>query len=71
VFNNWSEYLVKDPQTVWLGLEYFANEGDELWQKSDEAFMQFAKDEMVKIGLIDMQDVLDSTVVDTLLVIPV
>src|SRR5262249_31491668 len=23
VFNNWSPYLVADPNTVWLGLEYF------------------------------------------------
>jgi protoporphyrinogen oxidase len=29
VFNNWSPYLVKDfKNTVWIGLEYFCNEGD-------------------------------------------
>ena len=31
IFNNWSPYMVADPDTVWLGLEYFCNEGDELW----------------------------------------
>ena len=31
IFNNWSPYLVADPDTVWLGLEYFCNERDELW----------------------------------------
>ena len=37
VFNNWSPYLVKDPlNTVWLGLEYFCNEGDEFWNMSEE-----------------------------------
>lgn len=30
IFNNWSPWLVKDPDTVWLGLEYFCDEGDAL-----------------------------------------
>ena len=30
IFNNWSPYLLNDPSQVWLGLEYFCNEGDEL-----------------------------------------
>ena len=29
IFNNWSPYLVADPATVWLGLEYFCNKSDE------------------------------------------
>ncbi len=31
IFNNWSPFLVADPATVSLGLEYFCNEGDSLW----------------------------------------
>ena len=31
VFNNWSPALVADPATIWLGLEYFCREGDDLW----------------------------------------
>ena len=31
IFNNWSPFLVADPSTVSLGLEYFCNEGDGLW----------------------------------------
>ena len=30
IFNNWSPYLVRDPETVWIGLEYFASQGDAL-----------------------------------------
>ena len=26
IFNNWSPYMVADPNTVWLGLEYFCEE---------------------------------------------
>jgi protoporphyrinogen oxidase len=63
IFNNWSPYLVADPNTVWLGLEYFCNEGDELWTKSDEDFLKFATDELAHIHIIDKQDVLDGTVV--------
>ena len=35
IFNNWSPYMVADPNKVWIGLEYFCNEGDELWTQSD------------------------------------
>ncbi|MGC3981952.1 MAG: NAD(P)/FAD-dependent oxidoreductase [Steroidobacteraceae bacterium] len=63
IFNNWSPHLVKDPDTIWLGLEYFCNEGDELWRMDDAAFLVFAATELAKIGLIDRADVLDGTVV--------
>jgi len=63
IFNNWSPYMVKDLDTLWIGLEYFCNEGDELWNKSDDEFAVFAIDELEKIGIIDKTDVLDSTVI--------
>ena len=54
IFNNWSPYMVAEPEkTVWLGLEYFCNEGDELWQMSEEAFVKFASEELASIGIID------------------
>ena len=37
VFNNWSPALVADPGTIWLGLEYFCREGDELWSMDGRA----------------------------------
>ncbi|HEY0564903.1 MAG TPA: NAD(P)/FAD-dependent oxidoreductase, partial [Terriglobales bacterium] len=43
IFNNWSPYLVRDPNTVWIGVEYFCNETDDLWKMSDEAMSAFAK----------------------------
>ncbi len=61
VFNNWSPYMVKDENTVWLGLEYFCNIGDELWQKPNEDFIKFAITELQSIGVINKQDVLDAT----------
>jgi protoporphyrinogen oxidase len=62
IFNNWSPYMVKNPEnTVWIGLEYFCNEGDKLWNLSSEDFINFAIGELAKIGIIGKEDVLDAT----------
>jgi len=63
VFNNWSPALVADPNTIWLGLEYFCREGDDLWTMNDGRFIDFAAAELEKIGLIDRGDVIDGTLV--------
>ncbi len=61
VFNNWSPFLVKDPEhTVWIGLEYFCDENDDLWSMSKEDFIRMAIDEMVKIDVIKRDAVLDA-----------
>ena len=62
IFNNWSPYMPADNEhTVWIGLEYFCTEGDEMWNMSPDDFIRFATDELVKIDLIDQKDVLDAT----------
>jgi len=61
IFNNWSPYMVMDSDKVWLGLEYFCNEGDELWNMEEAEFIDFAVDELSKIGIIDKKDVIDAT----------
>jgi len=61
IFNNWSPYMVDDPlKHVWVGLEYFCSEGDELWAMGDDDFIRFAIGELVKIDILDAPDVLDS-----------
>lgn len=61
LFNNWSPYMVKDPEnTMWIGLEYFCDEGDTLWSMSDEDFIKFAVDELVKIDVIEEGAVIDA-----------
>ncbi len=62
IFNNWSPYLVGNPDTLWLGMEYFANEGDALWSMSDTELSAFALDELCQLDLIERSDVLDQTV---------
>ncbi len=63
IFNNWSPDLVADPGTVWLGLEYFCQEGDDLWRLGDAAMIDLAAGELEQIGMIDCADVLDGTVI--------
>lgn len=62
IYNNWSPYMVKDLEnTVWVGLEYFCNEGDDFWNMTEEEFSKLGTEEMVRIGLISsLDDVLDS-----------
>jgi len=63
IYNNWSPYLVRDHNTVWIGLEYFCDEDDEIWNKSDKELSNFAIEELTLIGGIDNRDVLDSVVI--------
>jgi protoporphyrinogen oxidase len=63
IFNNWSPHLVADQSTVWLGLEYFCNEGDALWSMTDEDIKSLAISELVKIDIIDANKTLDAVVV--------
>jgi len=62
LFNNWSPYMVNDPDTVWVGLEFFCNETDEFWKLPDEKISALAINELEKIGLASSANVLDSTV---------
>ena len=63
VFNNWSPYLVADPaSTVWIGLEYFVDEGDALWSASDADLIARAVRELEQIGFARAEDVLDGCV---------
>lgn len=61
IFNNWSCYMLADvDNTVSLGLEYFCNENDEIWNLDDKKFMKLAVDELIKMGILcSFEDVID------------
>ena len=64
LFNNWSPYLALPPEEgVWLGLEFFCNEGDTFWSRSDDDLIRLAVREMEQIGMLDAADVLDTHLV--------
>ena len=61
IFNNWSPYMVKKPdETVWIGLEYFCDEGDDFWNMTDEECIAFAVKELRKMGVIEKGVCLDA-----------
>ncbi len=61
-FKNWSPDMVPDPAKSSLGLEYFCNEGDELWQTPDADLVDLARREIDRIGLARAADVTDGCV---------
>ena len=61
-FSSWSPYLVKDGRTC-LGLEFFVQEGDEMWTKSDEDLVEQGKRELAHLNLVDPGKVEDGYVV--------
>lgn len=62
VYNNWSPYMVRDINTVLLGVEYFCSETDDFYKKSDAEIARYGIKELVKVGFIKEGDVLDSIV---------
>jgi protoporphyrinogen oxidase len=63
IFNNWSPYMVADSSKVWLGLEYFCYDSDDLWKMPDEELKKFGASELEKIGILKAEGVLDGHVV--------
>jgi protoporphyrinogen oxidase len=62
-FKNWSPDMVPDQSRSSLGLEYFCNEGDELWTMPDAELVELGKREIERIGLARYEDVEDGCVV--------
>lgn len=62
IYNNWSPYMINDAEnTVWLGLEYFVSEGDDLWNMTEDEFSHFCIEELIKLGFIESAgEVLDT-----------
>ena len=46
--------------TVWIGLEYTCEEGDKYWKMSDNEFINLAANELIKMGIIEKNNILDS-----------
>lgn len=64
VFNNWSPYMVVDSSnTLYVGMEYFCNEGDDLWGMADSELSKLAVDELVKMGFATNGDILATNVI--------
>jgi len=62
-FNNWSPQMVSKAGVTCLGLEYFCNVGDALWNKPDAELVGLGTREAARIGLIKPGTVRDGCVV--------
>lgn len=63
IFNNWSPYMVADyGEHIWIGLEYFVNEGGDLWVMPDQQLIDLGISEMEKIGFARHEDLVDACV---------
>ena len=62
-FKNWSPEMVPDPSKTSLGLEYFVQEGDDLWSLDDTQLIQLAVNECSELGLINREEFVDGVVI--------
>jgi protoporphyrinogen oxidase len=50
-YRSWSPWMVPDPDTACVGLEYFCFEGDDLWTMSDDELVALATSELEQLNL--------------------
>jgi protoporphyrinogen oxidase len=50
-YRSWSPWMVPDPDTACVGLEYFCFEGDDLWTMRDDDLVALATAELDRLGL--------------------
>jgi protoporphyrinogen oxidase len=62
-YKSWSPEMVPDARLNCYGLEYFCFEGDGIWTASDAELIRLASDELVKLKLVDRNDIVDGAVV--------
>ena len=62
-YGNWSPEMTPNPNLTCLGVEYFCNISDAIWKTADADLIALAKREMVQLGLVRGQDVVDGAVV--------
>ncbi|MBX5440558.1 MAG: NAD(P)/FAD-dependent oxidoreductase [Solirubrobacteraceae bacterium] len=62
-FRSWSPWMVPDPSTASVGMEYFCFAGDDLWTTDDEQLVEMAKRELGRLRLGDPAKVRRGTVV--------
>jgi protoporphyrinogen oxidase len=62
-FRNWSRALIPNSSQTSIGMEYFCNAGDDMWNRSDAELIRLACGEFATLGLGRNAGVEDGTVV--------
>lgn len=61
-FKNWSMAMIPDADKTSIGMEYFCDEGDEIWSMPDDRLIGLARQEISVLKLADEADVFDGVV---------
>ncbi|MBI3306625.1 MAG: NAD(P)/FAD-dependent oxidoreductase [Candidatus Omnitrophica bacterium] len=70
-YKNWSPGMVADAKKTSLGLEYFCTQGDEFWNMNNPDMINFAMEELEKIGIAKRRDLINGFVLRCANVYPV
>ena len=70
-FRAWSPEMLADPKTSSIGMEYFCNQGDDLWEMDEIALRDLAAQELEALGLAKAETVIDFAIVRQLKAYPV
>jgi protoporphyrinogen oxidase len=62
-FKNWSSAMVPDSRKTNVGMEYFCNEGEDLWNLPDRELATMASKELSELGFCATEEVVDSFVI--------
>jgi len=62
-FKNWSREMVPRPDHTSIGMEYFCNQNDVFWNKSDDDLKKLATAELEKLNLALRGDILEGLVI--------
>ena len=62
-FRAWSAAMLPNPDTASIGMEYFCQQGDGLWNMSDEELRALASKELAELGLAKAEDVIDAAII--------
>jgi len=62
-FGSWSPDMVPEPGRSCVGMEYFCDQGDEIWERGDADLIAQARREIATLGLAREEQVLDGVVV--------
>lgn len=70
-YKNWSMEMTPNPKNTSLGLEYFCREGDSLWKMNDVDLINFAMNELQRIGIASRKHLISGFVLRRANVYPI
>lgn len=62
-FRAWSEEMLPDKNTASIGMEYFCNIGDDLWEMNQDELQELAGKELAQLGLAKEDMVIGSAII--------